>query len=307
MTRAASLFDAAFGPTKGFRHGGIPFVLGLRPVILGLLAVLSLLAAPAARAAEAGATLIVKDGHRTRIYTTRVLMALPGRRAVAIADPVYRRRMRLLAVPVADLLKGLTVAADATIQARATDGFSVSIPLSVARRALLAVEPAGSPWPPLPAAAHEQGGTGPFRLVWTGPDARKVGSEFWAYRLAALSAVPGPVERWPVLAVGRHLPAHSPIRKGLTLFVANCMACHRFEGAGEADMGPDLGRPANPATYFRLGALRAYIRDPASLRDWPGRRMPRFGRETLSDADIDAIVDWLAYKARTIRPTAKAR
>ena len=75
------------------------------------------------------------------------------------------------------------------------------------------------------------------------------------------------------------------------------MACHRFDGAGEGEQGPDLGRPTNPVDTFRPAALRRLVRDPASVRDWPDRKMPAFGPDSLSDADLDAIIAWLTYKA----------
>jgi mono/diheme cytochrome c family protein len=44
--------------------------------------------------------------------------------------------------------------------------------------------------------------------------------------------------------------------------------------------------------------LRRYIRNPASVRDWPGRTMPAFAPNQLSDREIDLIVAYLAYMAR---------
>ncbi len=70
------------------------------------------------------------------------------------------------------------------------------------------------------------------------------------------------------------------------------------DGEGEGEQGPDLGRPMNAVDYFQLPALRKLLRDPASVRTWPEHTMPAFAPATLSDGDIDAIVDWLAYKAR---------
>jgi mono/diheme cytochrome c family protein len=43
--------------------------------------------------------------------------------------------------------------------------------------------------------------------------------------------------------------------------------------------------------------LRALIRDPGSVRNWPDRRMPAFSKDVLSDADLDAIAAYLAYLA----------
>ena len=80
--------------------------------------------------------------------------------------------------------------------------------------------------------------------------------------------------------------------------MALCIACHRFKGAGEGEQGPDLGQPMNPVNYLQPDALRQLLRDPRKVRDWPDRKMPAFGPDTLSDQDLEAIVAWLAYKAR---------
>jgi mono/diheme cytochrome c family protein len=94
------------------------------------------------------------------------------------------------------------------------------------------------------------------------------------------------------------VPAGDPIRHGLDRFVAICMACHKFNGAGEGTQGPDLATPMNPVDYFKPDALRKLLRDPKSLRTWPDQKMPAFDTASLPDTDIDAIVAWLAYKAR---------
>ena len=120
-------------------------------------------------------------------------------------------------------------------------------------------------------------------------------------RLAALAVTDSPLKRWPGLAVGADVPAGDPIRTGLDRFVSVCMACHRFNGAGEGEQGPDLGRPMNVTQYFQIPALKKLIRDPASVRRWPEQKMPGFDQAALSDSDLDAIVDWLAYKARQQR------
>lgn len=140
--------------------------------------------------------------------------------------------------------------------------------------------------------------TGPFYLVWVGRGAASVRSEQWPYQIAQLATQPSPSARWPVLAVDPALPATDPIRAGQSLFITQCLACHRFNQAGSADTGPDLNVPMNPVEYFQLAALRRYIRNPASVRDWPGRTMPAFPQTPLSDREIDLIVAYLAYMAQ---------
>jgi mono/diheme cytochrome c family protein len=253
-------------------------------------------------------TLTLADRTKTSTVTRDALLARPDARDIAIPrDPVYGRAMTYRAVPAAALLAGLAVGDDDYVQARATDDFSVAIPARLlaaapggAVEAFVAIEPAAAQWPALP-GANKMGSAGPFYIVWRArtPAALddQVSSEYWSYHLAALTVGDSPVERWPQLAVGAEVPPADPIRRGLDRFVAICMACHRFDGAGEGAMGPDLARPMNPADWFQPGALAKFIRDPKSVRDWPDAKMAPSDPATLSDRDIAAVVAWLTYKA----------
>ncbi|WP_139374184.1 cytochrome c [Enhydrobacter aerosaccus] len=250
-------------------------------------------------------TLTLADRQASKTFALQVLLADPAVRQVTIAeDPVYHRSMTYRAIPMADFLKGLTIGDDDYVQARAVDNFSVSIPARLLKggagsdaRAYLAIDDPASPWPPLPGKADGKS-AGPFSIVWQIGGKADVSSEYWAYQLVALTVTDSPFKRWPGLAVADSVPAADPIRRGLDRFVVVCMACHRFGGAGEADQGPDLAVPMNPVDYFKPEALRKLLRDPASVRTWPEQKMPAFGPDTLPDDDIDAIVAWLAYKAR---------
>lgn len=247
------------------------------------------------------AVLMIPADGVVRTYTRSALLASPARTTITIApDPVYGRTMRYEAVPIALLLKETVLGPEDHVQVRAVDGFSVSIPVRLLRgddpQAFLAIEPPDAPWPVLPVETQTTS-AGPFYLVWAKTRPGLVGSEYWAYRVAMLSVVKSPTARWPQLAVATGVPETSPIRRGLERFVEICMACHRFDGAGEAEMGPDLARPMNPVAYFQPAALKSYLRDPGALRTWPERRMPAFDKADLSDEDIGAIIAWLAYKA----------
>jgi hypothetical protein len=44
--------------------------------------------------------------------------------------------------------------------------------------------------------------------------------------------------------------------------------------------------------------FHALIRDPKAVRTWPGQKMPGFGPEKIPDADIDALIAFLAYTAK---------
>ncbi len=252
-------------------------------------------------------TLTVAARDSSRTYTQKALLAHPGVRSVTIADPVYRRTMTYRAIPLAELLKSTGIGADDHVQARATDNFSVGIPGRLAAstdtaqvEAFVAIEDPAAPWPAIP-GKQDKVSAGPFYIIWRRAPSVQVSPEYWAYRLAALAVTDSPLKRWPGLAVGADVPVGDRIRTGLDRFVSVCMACHRFNGEGEGEQGPDLGRPMNVTEYFQIPALKKLIRNPPSVRQWPEQKMPGFDRSALSDSDLDAIVDWLAYKAKQRR------
>jgi mono/diheme cytochrome c family protein len=75
------------------------------------------------------------------------------------------------------------------------------------------------------------------------------------------------------------------------------MPCHKLNGAGASDVGPDLNRPMNPTEYMTPTGLHALIRDPKSVRTWPEQRMSGFSPAAVSDAEIDEIIAYLKHMA----------
>jgi len=216
-------------------------------------------------------------------------------------DVAYHSTMTYRAVPLASLLRGLDLPRDTVIEAVATDGFAAQLPVDLLVNAdpkgavaWVAVEPADAPWPDLPGKTVS---AGPFYLVWTGQQAASVRSEQWPYQMARLATQPSAAARWPQLAVDPGLPATDPIRTGQSVFVTQCLTCHKLNGAGSGDMAPDLNFPMNPTEYLSPTALHALIRDPASVRDWPDRKMQGFTPDQLSDREIDQIVAYLRHMA----------
>ncbi len=272
----------------------------LRLVLAVLAASFAVTAAPVVVAAQ---TLTVTGRDAARTYTVAGLLADPAMRELAVAnDPVFKRAMTYRALPMAVLLRDARIGDGDYVQARAVDDFSVGIPGPLLAQAapgqpeaFLAVENPARPWPVLSKGTQKYS-AGPFYIVWRVARPGQVSSEYWVYRLAALTVTDSPDKRWPALGVAADVPAADPVRRGLDRFVAVCMACHRFNGAGEAEQGPDLGRPMNPVEYFQPAALKKLLRDPESVRSWPERKMPAFDAESLSDSDLDAIVAWLTYK-----------
>lgn len=269
----------------------------LRSLLPFLLAVILIAAAQAQ-------SLKVADRQTSKTFTTRQLLAHPATREVTIAkDSVYGKAMTYRATPMAELLKGLAVGPDDYVEFTATDKFSIGVPARLLLQAnaggplaFLAVEPAAGPWATIP--GHAKGTPAPFFLVWQDAKPGEISSEYWVYKLASLAVTDSPFKRWPSLNVGSDVPASHPAWRGLDRYVTLCISCHRFNGAGEGEMGPDLARPMNPVDYFKPEAFRRFLRSSKSVRDWPDRKMPSFVEDVLSNEDMEALITWLEYKAR---------
>lgn len=253
-----------------------------------------------ALAAPASAADLTVDLGIPRTFTTEELLARPDVATITVpADATYVHAMTYRAVPLRALL-GAAPPEGEDVSLTATDGFVTNLPAALitlpgSGEAVpwLAIEPPEAPWPPSPDGKL----TGPFYLVWLDPAASGILREQWPYAVASIGLVPDAAVRWPGLAVGTDVPEDSPIRAGQKLVMTQCMVCHPVAGAGDAAVGPDLDRPRSPTEYFQPWALKAYIRDPASLRSWSGMEMPAFPPDVLSDPDIEAIIAYLGYLA----------
>lgn len=247
-------------------------------------------------------TLTITVGNDTRSFTRRELLMRPEATTIEVArDVTYRVPMTYRAVPVASLLAGITLPRDSVIEAVALNGFIAQLPpdllLNTDERkavAWLAIEPADRPWPPIP---HKDVSAGPFYIVWTGADVGSIRSEQWPYQMANLVSQPSPAARWPALAVDSALPSTDPVRAGQALFVVQCLTCHKLNGAGAANVGPDLNVPQNPTEYFMPQGLHDLIRNPRTVRTWPSQAMPGFPPDYLSDHEIDLIIAYLKHMA----------
>jgi mono/diheme cytochrome c family protein len=247
-------------------------------------------------------TLTITVGNDTRSFTRRELLMRPEATTIEVArDVTYRVPMTYRAVPVASLLAGITLPRDSVIEAVALNGFIAQLLpdllLNTDERkavAWLAIEPADRPWPPIP---RKDVSAGPFYIVWTGGDVGSIRSEQWPYQMANLVSQPSPAARWPALAVDSALPSTDPVRAGQALFVVQCLTCHKLNGAGAANVGPDLNVPQNPTEYFMPQGLHDLIRNPRTVRTWPSQAMPGFPPDYLSDHEIDLIIAYLKHMA----------
>jgi mono/diheme cytochrome c family protein len=254
-------------------------------------------------------SLTVLAGGRTAIYTTSGLLALPAATTVAIAaDPLYGSSKALRAVPLSTLLSGAE--ADDTIRFFAGDRELAALPA----RALLAagpgpvayvaIEPTDAPWPPLkPGAAT---GAGPFRVVWLKANKGVPSVELWPAQITRIEEVEPLGKRFPMMMPAARLAPNHPIRAGFAAFQKHCVACHTLNGGGGSTLGPDLNIPYSPTEYLRPEMLRRLIRDPQSLRRWPGSKMPAFDAKTLPDKEMAELLAYLRHMAdRKVTPPAK--
>jgi len=158
--------------------------------------------------------------------------------------------------------------------------------------AWIAVENPGHPWPKLPG---KDASAGPFYLIWQYPERSQVANEQWPYMLEKLTAVQSPELRWPQLAVNGPLSADAPARLGEAVFATQCLPCHRLNGGGASEIGPDLGQPMAATDYMTEPGLRALVRDPKSVRTWPQQRMPAFPPTLVPDTDLNSLIAYLKH------------
>ena len=250
------------------------------------------------------AQLDLQLGANSRIWQTEELLKHPQVQTLTVKNDVsYKKDMTYRAVPVAALLSGIKP--EDHLQAVALDGFAAELaaaPLlnTQGSRAWLAIEDPAHPWPPLSAGKHS---AGPFYLVWTDPQAGNISPEQWPFEVASIKRMAPVAERFPALLPDPALKADDPVNQGFALFQKNCLACHRLNGAGDAQFGPDLNIPYNPTEYFGADFLKRYIRDPQSLRQWPQAKMPGFSAQVLPEEDLQMLVGYLKHMVgRRVKP-----
>ncbi|MDD2046526.1 cytochrome c [Pseudomonas putida] len=249
------------------------------------------------------AQLTLELGSTSRHWQSAELLAHPKAQDIRIDNDVsYKKTMHYRAVPLAVLLEG--VGPEDHLQAVAEDGFAAEMPAAPLlkegpARAWLAIEDPARPWPPLGAGKHS---AGPFYLVWTAPQAGRISPEQWPFQVTRIRRLATVAARFPALLPAPGLASDDPINLGFGVFQKNCLACHRLNGAGDAQFGPDLNLPHNPTEYFQPAFLRSYIRDPQSLRQWPQAKMPGFTSAVLSDPELGALLAYLAHMATRKQP-----
>jgi mono/diheme cytochrome c family protein len=268
---------------------------------LSTLAILALLISVQTANAAEGVLTLSFAGKEQHIAAKDLLSRSDATSLTIPYDVSYHHAMSYRAVRLLALIGNEVGTAD-TIEARANDGFVAQLPTDLVMKgasggsvAWIAIEDPELPWPNLPG---ESTSAGPFYLVWEYPDRSNVGSEQWPFALATLTGVADPLQRWPQLAIDPSLPEEASERRGQAAFIKTCIPCHRLKGAGQGEMGPDLGQPMNVTDYMKREGIHAIIRDPKSVRMWPAQQMPAIDSATVSDADIDALIAYFTYLAK---------
>lgn len=249
------------------------------------------------------AQLTLELGNGSRQWQSAELLRHPQAQDIRIDNDVsYKKTMYYRAVPLAALLEG--VSPEDHLQAVASDGFAAEMPAGPLlkdgpARAWLAIEDPAKPWPAL---GNGKPSAGPFYLVWTEPQAGRISPEQWPFQVASIRRLAPVAVRFPALLPGAEIANDDPINLGFSVFQKNCLACHRLNGAGDAQFGPDLNLPHSPTEYFQPAFLRSYIRDPQSLRQWPQAKMPGFSSAVLDDSELDALLAYLTHMAARKQP-----
>ena len=256
------------------------------------------LSAATVSAEPAQPILVITAGAVTNQFTTAELLSRTDLASVQIPPQVdYNVSLTVQAVPLLDLLAAFPLEGFDRLEASATDGLVAQIPLALIEAgksggsvAWIAVENPNHPWPKL---LGKDASAGPFYLIWQYSERSRVSSEQWPYMLEKLTAVQSPELRWPQLKVDAVIPADAPARHGEEVFITQCLPCHRLNGAGGSEIGPDLGQPMAATDYMTEAGLRALVRDPKSVRTWPQQQMPAFPPTVLPDTHLNAIIAYL--------------
>jgi mono/diheme cytochrome c family protein len=249
---------------------------------------------------NAGTELVIQiDGHQA-VFSPDTLLKRADAKSISIpADPAYKKAVQYRAIPFSTLLKEQGVKSTDNLNFVALDGFAAPLPAAIilnakASQAWLAIEPTTSTWPAL-SATKSNASAGPFYLVWVNPAADGITQEQWPYQIARIEKVASIENRFPMLLPDKSVSETSTIRKGFSVFQKNCMVCHKLNGGGDSSMGPDLNIPHNPTEYFQIAYLKKLIRNPKQVRSWPDSKMPGFDDKTISDQEVDALVDYLRH------------
>ena len=211
----------------------------------------------------------------------------PGVITLSIKESTYQGKIAFKAVPLINITKKLPKTA--SLKLVASDGFSSLIPAETLfyskATPYLAIEE-----PHWPKSLRGNKTAGPFYLVWEKAKAGQIKQEQWPFQVTELVIQQDVKIQYKAIYPDFLSPK---AQSGFELFIKNCFVCHQLNKIGDAIIGPDLNQPMNPTDYFQAEALKIFIRNPRSVRQWKSMQMPAFNQETLSEKDINALIQYL--------------
>ncbi len=249
--------------------------------------------------------LVLRAGEEKRSFSREDLLRHPSLETITIVDHAAYdgRSLTFEAISLWALFDGLPVADDEALEYDTLDGFSSSLPATLALNrepsksvAYLAVERPGKPWPTL---GGGEGTAGPFYVVWLNAEASSVGREQWPFQVKSFISKPALEKRFPKILPSKDLSADDPARRGFQVFVKNCFACHTLNDQGTTRMGPDLNMPHGPTEYMKEEYFRILVRDPQRLRTWKASKMTGFPESILSNTELDELWLYLSHMSET--------
>jgi cytochrome c2 len=216
-------------------------------------------------------------------------------------------KINYTAIKLCDLLKPFHVKESDTIEFITTDHFSSLIPASFILHCTnktsigyLAIEPIDKPWPKLKynntdATQPDAGTAGPFAVIWVNPAKSYISNEYWAWKVTSITVHDKLDAKSYISAPDTH---NKQILNGYNAYISRCATCHTINNIGKATIGPDLNIPKNPTEYYSDETLKKFIRDPQSVRKKKNDRMSGTNEESLSNHDLNALVEYLHYMAK---------
>ncbi len=131
---------------------------------------------------------------------------------------------------------------------------------------------------------------GPFYLVWARDDQHDLALFPRPYQLDSIALASFESRFAHTLPTGE--AAGSPASKGFAIFRSVCVHCHAINREG-GRVGPELNVPKNVTEYWPEAQIKAYIKNPQSLRY--GNMPPN---PQLSDADLENVLAYLRLMAK---------
>lgn len=235
-----------------------------------------------------GVTLTLsREGQLVKKLTLEELTTITPAVDVSVDDPQYGRQKHYKAVALKPVLKAAygELAAAQQLVVRATDGYAIPTTGETLTTdgAYLAYRDREAPnWEPI---GPQKVSPGPLYMIWRGADQRDPNVFPWPYAMQQIDAVS--LETLYAKASPGKDPNES-VKRGHAIVLHKCIKCHAVNGQG-GHLGPELNIPKNVTEYWSADQVRAYIKDPATLRY--GNMPPN---PDLSDRDLDDLLAYLS-------------